>query len=75
MPTPPHCSVSIKLEALSRTGVAYTITTDVSGDFQERNQGGFKTHMLYEALEVQIGNVLRPAITKLLTQIKENYTY
>lgn len=80
MPTPPRCLVEIEIIATGRNTVDLKILVEegpkpkVSISFPTTGIE-LKTHMLYEQLEVKLGNTLRPLINKLLIQIKENYTY
>jgi hypothetical protein len=79
MDTAPECSVDVSfhLKAMNRRQVNFDYILRLSGEPLKTSAGQgrlqLSTHMLYEALEVQIANHMRPLIDKFLTQIKEQY--
>lgn len=69
--TPPKVSFELQILGKSR----HEVEVHMWIDELEHRDITLKTHMLYEALEVYIGNAMRPLINKFLEQIREHYTY
>ena len=70
--TPPSLSVKFEITGVSRNSIDVVVLVD---DEAIRTLRGISTHMFYERLEVELGNIFRPLITKLLSQIKEHYMF